>query len=383
MVKMVSESISFLDSILEFLTTTGYANITLGHTVMILFGLALVFLAINRKYEPLILLPLGFTCILVNIPLAGIEEVGGFLYLIRTYLIDTEIIPILIFIGVGTMIDFSPMLSDPFRSLTIGVTAQIGIFIVFILSLGLGYAPAEAGSIGIIGSADGPTTIYAATILAPHLLGAVATSAYLYMALVPLIQPPIVYALTSQKERAVYMPPTKREVSKLEKMIFPIVLVLVGCLLVPKATPLLGAIAFGNLLRESRVVERLAKTAENELLNIATIFLGLGVGSTLTASSFLSVGSVLVLGLGVLGFVGGTIGGLMLGKLYYVLSHGKFNPVIGIAGVSAVPMSARVVQRIVSKANPSSHVLMYAMGPNVAGVLASASTAGILISILT
>ncbi|MEM3737617.1 MAG: sodium ion-translocating decarboxylase subunit beta [Candidatus Bathyarchaeia archaeon] len=372
----------FLEEILAFLTTTGYANLTVGHVIMIAFALALIYLGVAKKYEPLLLVPIGFGCALANVPLGGMSDTHGLLYNIRHFLIDTEVLPILIFIGVGAMTDFGPMLARPLHALLLGAAGQLGIFLVFLACLLIGYTPAEAAGIGIIGSADGPTIIYANTKLAPHLLGPVAASGYLYMAMVPIIQPPLVYALTTAKERAAYMPPMIRKVSKLEKIIFTIVLVVVASMLVPAATPLIGAIAVGNLFRESGVTERLARTSENELMNICTILVGLGVGGTLTAEVFLKPPVLLIFALGVAGFAGGTVGGLLLGKLFYVISKGKYNPVIGVASVSAVPMTARVSQVIVSKANSRCYVLMHAMGPNIAGVIASALVAGYFITLL-
>lgn len=368
---------------LKYVTThTAFSVIDFGDTVMIIFALTLIYLAISKKYEPFILLPIGISCLLSNVPLGHLSEVGGFFYMIRKYLIDTEVLPLVIFMCIGAMTDFGPLLSRPLPSFIMASGAQFGIFITLFLCLLVGYAPKEAASIAIIGSADGPTTIYTCTKLAPHLLGPVAACAYMYMAMVPIIQPPIVYALTTKKERTTYMPPKIREVSKIERILFPVFCLVVGCLLVPHATPLIGAIAIGNLLRESGVVDRLARGLENEMLNIATIFLGLGVGGSLTSESFLKPEALLVFAFGITGFAGGTVGGLLLGKLLYLLSKGKINPIIGAAGVSAVPMSARVSQHLASKENPSNFILMHAMGPNVGGVISSAIVAGFLISVL-
>ncbi|MGP3667015.1 MAG: sodium ion-translocating decarboxylase subunit beta [Candidatus Bathyarchaeota archaeon] len=374
--------IGFLHEFFKYITTyTAFNVITLGQIIMMVFAITLIYLAVAKEYEPFVLLPIGIGCLLSNVPLGHLPEVGGLFYLIRKYLIDTEILPVIVFICIGAMTDFGPLLSRPLPSFIMAAGAQLGIFITLILCLVVGYTPREAAAIGIIGSADGPTTIFTCAKLAPELLGPVAASCYLYMAMVPIIQPPIVYALTTKKERATYMPPKIREVSKIERILFPVFCLLIGCLLVPHATPLIGAIAIGNLLRESGVVDRLAKAAENELLNIATILLGLGVGGSLTAEVFLKPEVLLVFVFGVVGFAGGTVGGLLLGKLLYIASNGKVNPIIGIAGVSAVPMTARVSQYLASKDNPSNFVLMHAMGPNIGGVIASAIAAGYLISV--
>jgi len=373
--------LEFLTEFLEYLTTTGYANITIGQVIMIVFALVLLYLGIAKKFEPLLLVPIGFACALANVPFGHLSDAGGLFNIIRVYLIDTEVLPILIFIGIGAMTDFGPLIAQPVHAFLIGAAAQIGVFIVFLACLATGYLPAEAAGIGIIGTADGPTIIYANARLAPHLLAPVAVAGYLYMAMVPLIQPPIVHALTTKKERGTYMPPEIRKVSKLEKVLFPILCVVVASMLVPAATPLIGAIAVGNLFRESGVTARLARASENELMNICTILIGLGVGGTLTAEVFLKPAPLLIFALGIVGFVGGTIGGLLMGKLFYYISKGNYNPVIGIAGVSAVPMTARVSQRLVQKANPRCHILMHAMGPNIAGVIASALIAGYFITI--
>ena len=346
-----------------------------------MFGVAalLMYLAIKKDYEPLLLLPIGFGALIANLPVSGINDPGGFFYYIYTYLLETGIIPILIFIGIGAMTDFGALISSP-KSFLLGAAAQIGIFLAIILAVIFGFNLSEASAIGIIGSADGPTAVYVASHLAPHLLGPVAVAAYSYMSLVPIIQPPVIRALTTKKERMVRMPPSIREVSKREKLIFPILTTIVACLLVPSASPLIGSLMVGNLIRESGVTERLSRTAQNELINISTILLGLGVGGTMAAANFLTVSTLTILGIGAFAFATATAGGVLLGKLFYVLSHGKFNPMIGAAGVSAVPMSARIVQRIASKEDPENFILMHAMGPNVAGVIGSAIVAGILLS---
>lgn len=368
-----------ISQLLAFLATSGIFSVTAGNIVMIGVASLLMYLAIKKDYEPLLLLPIGFGALLANLPLSGISDPGGFLYYVYAYMLETGIIPILIFIGIGAMTDFSSLISSP-KSFLLGAAAQIGIFLAIILAILFGFSINEAGAIGIIGSADGPTTVYTASRLAPHLLGPVAVAAYSYMSLVPIIQPPIIKALTTKKERLVRMPPSIRDVSKRERLLFPIITTIVSCLLVPTAAPLIGSLMVGNLIRESGVTERLAKTAQNEMINICTILLGLGVGGTMGASVFLTVSTLTILGIGAFSFATATAGGVLLGKLFYILSHGKFNPMIGAAGVSAVPMSARVVQRIATKEDPENFILMHAMGPNVAGVIGSAIVAGILLS---
>ncbi len=347
--------------------------------VMIGIGALFIILGVKYKMEPLLLVPIGFSAIIVNLPLSGITDAPrGFLYLVYNYLIRTEAIPLLIFLGLGAMTDFEPLLADP-KTFLLGAAAQIGIYCAMLSALVLGFNLNQAAAIGIIGGADGPTTIYTATKLAPDILGAVAVAAYSYMSLVPIIQPPVIKALTTKKERSVVMEPL-RKVSKKEKIVFPIVTTVVVGLLVPTALPLVGMLMFGNLLRETGVTERLSKTAQNELINIATIFLGLGVGYMMTADKFLNLQTVMILGLGILAFASATAGGVLFGKLMYVLSGGKINPMIGAAGVSAVPMSARVVQKMGAKENPGNFLLMHAMGPNVAGVIGSAIAAGVFIA---
>ncbi|MCX8182663.1 MAG: sodium ion-translocating decarboxylase subunit beta [Candidatus Methanomethyliaceae archaeon] len=368
-----------ISRLLNFFLTSGYFNITIGNLVMISVALVLIYLAIKKEYEPLLLVPIGFGALLANIPLSGISELGGFLYYIHYYLLETGIIPILIFIGIGAMTDFGPLLSSP-KSFILGAAAQIGIFLAIMLAFAMGFTVNEAGAIGIIGSADGPTTVYTAAKLAPHLLGPVAVAAYSYMSLVPIIQPPVIRALTTKKERAVRMPPLLREVSKREKLLFPIITTVIACLLVPTSTPLIGALMVGNLFRESGVTERLSKAAQNELINLSTILLGLGVGGTMRAESFLTISTIMIVSIGAFAFATATAGGVLMGKLFYLATKGNFNPMIGAAGVSAVPMSARVVQKMAAKEDPENFLLMHAMGPNVAGVIGSAIVAGIIIS---
>ncbi|NJE07184.1 sodium ion-translocating decarboxylase subunit beta [Thermococcus sp. M39] len=368
-------------AIIDFFAHMGLLNITIGQVIMILVGLTLVYLAIVKEMEPLLLLPIGISAVLVNLPFTGIADPPhGLLYLIHRYLISTEIVPLLIFFGLGAMTDFGPMIADP-KTALLGAAAQIGVFIAMLTAVALGFTLPEAASIGIIGGADGPTTIYLTTKLAPHLLGATAVAAYSYMSLVPLIQPPVIKALTTPEERRIRMEQL-RPVSKREKILFPIASMLIIGLLVPSAAPLIGMLMIGNLFRESGVVERLSKAAREELMNIVTIFLGLGVGSTMRAEYFLNVKTLMILGLGVIAFATATAGGVLLGKLMMKLSGGRINPMIGAAGVSAVPMSARVVQKLAAEEDPGNFILMHAMGPNVAGVIGTAVVAGVLLSAL-
>ncbi len=363
------------------LNLVGLFAFTWKQAVMIAVGSIFIILGIKYRMEPLLLVPIGFSAIIVNLPLSGLTSPPhGFLYLVYKYLISTEAIPLIIFLGIGAMTDFEPLLADP-KTFLLGAAAQIGIYCAMLAALIMGFNINQAAAIGIIGGADGPTTIYTATKLAPDILGAVAVAAYSYMSLVPIIQPPVIRALTTKKERRVKMEPL-RKVSKKEKILFPIIVTIVVGLLVPAALPLIGMLMFGNLLKECGVTERLSKTVQNELINIATIFLGLGVGYMMTADKFLNLQTVEILMLGVFAFITATAGGVLLGKLFYLLSHGKINPMIGAAGVSAVPMSARVVQKLGSKENPDNFLLMHAMGPNVAGVIGSAIAAGVFISYL-
>ena len=379
--------------------------------VMILISFVLLYLAIVKQFEPLLLMPIAFGMLLTNLPLAGIMEEpiyeiisnptyhgkagipiyngdmlvgyqyikqnGGLLYYLYQG-VKLGIFPPLIFMGVGAMTDFGPLIANP-MSLLLGAAAQLGIFLAFIVALILGFTPAEAGAIGIIGGADGPTAIYVTTKLAPGLLGPIAIAAYSYMALVPVIQPPIMKALTSKKDRQIVMGQL-RTVSKTEKIVFPIVVTVLVSLMLPSAAPLIGALMLGNLFKESGVTERLSKTAQNELMNIVTIFLGVTVGATAKAETFLQPQTLKIIAMGVFAFGGGTAGGVLLGDLMCKLSGGKINPLIGSAGVSAVPMAARVSQKVGQAENPSNFLLMHAMGPNVAGVIGSAVAAGVFIS---
>ena len=372
-----------LESLLEIWRLSGIFNLTLGNILMFGIGIGLIYLGIRYKMEPLLLVPIGLGAILANIPLAGIadpEEIGGVLGIFVKYLISLEIVPTLIFMGIGAMTDFGPLLADP-KTFLLGAAAQVGIFLALLGAMFLGFVPTEAASIGIIGGADGPTTIYVTSILAPHILGATAVAAYSYMALVPIIQPPVIKALTTKKERMIRMKQL-RNVSKKEKMIFPIIVIIVAGMLVPKAIPLIGMLMVGNLFKESGVTDRLAKGSREELMNIVTIILGLGVGSTMAADKFLRTETILVMVLGIFAFATATAGGVLLGKLMNMVSKEKINPMIGAAGVSAVPMAARVVQKLGKEADPQNNLLMHAMGPNIAGVLGSATAAGVLIALL-
>ncbi|HUU63302.1 MAG TPA: sodium ion-translocating decarboxylase subunit beta [Dehalococcoidia bacterium] len=371
-----------LDRIWEFLNTTGFAGLYWGNVVMLVVGGVLIYLAIKKKYEPLLLLPIGFGVILANLPGTGLMEEGGLL----NYLglgVHLAIFPPLIFLGIGALTDFSPLLANP-KTFFLGAAAQFGIFAAFFLALAWGFPMNEAGSIGIIGGADGPTAIYTTVMLAPdkpELLGIIAIAAYSYMALVPIIQPPIMRLLTNKRERAIVMEDT-REVSRLELILFPIIITVIVVLLLPKAAPLIGMLMFGNLLRECGVTERLHKTAGNELINIITIFLCIVVGAEMAANKVLTPDTLKIFLLGLFAFGFGTASGVLMGKLMCWLTGGKVNPLIGAAGVSAVPMAARVVQVEGQRANPQNFLLLHAMGPNVAGVIGSATVAGLLIAFL-
>ncbi len=373
------------DMLLEFIRGTGYYNLQVADIIMIVVACILLYLGIAKKYEPLLLVPISFGILIVNLPLGGLmlpetgQDVGGLLYYLSLGL-ELGIYPPLIFLGVGAMTDFGPLIANPITIL-LGAAAQFGIFLTFIGATLFGFTPQEAGAIGIIGGADGPTAIFLASRLAPELLGSIAIAAYSYMALVPIIQPPIMRLLTTKKERLVVMEQL-RPVSRLEKILFPIVVIIITGLLLPAALPLLGMLMFGNLLRESGVTERLSKGAQNELNNIIVIFLGLTVGAKATAVYFLTPDTLKIIGLGLVAFAFGTATGVLMGKLLYTLTGGKINPLIGSAGVSAVPMAARVSQSVGKDENPNNYLLMHAMGPNVAGVIGSAVAAGILLSIL-
>ena len=401
-------------TVMGLINDSGVYDIIKGNwksAVMILISFVLLYLAIVKQFEPLLLMPIAFGMLLTNLPLAGImdepiyeiisnptyhgkagipiyngdmlvgyqyiKQNGGLLYYLYQG-VKLGIFPPLIFMGVGAMTDFGPLIANP-MSLLLGAAAQLGIFLAFIVALLLGFTPAEAGSIGIIGGADGPTAIYVTTKLAPGLLGPIAIAAYSYMALVPVIQPPIMKALTSKKDRQIVMGQL-RTVSKTEKIVFPIVVTVLVSLMLPSAAPLIGSLMLGNLFKESGVTDRLSKTAQNELMNIVTIFLGVTVGATAKAETFLQPQTLKIIAMGVFAFGGGTAGGVLLGDLMCKLSGGKINPLIGSAGVSAVPMAARVSQKVGQAENPSNFLLMHAMGPNVAGVIGSAVAAGVFIS---
>ncbi len=352
-----------------------------GNLLMILVGFGILFLAIKKGFEPLLLVPIGFGAILANIPFAGIVEPGGFVYIIYNMGVSNGLFPILIFMGVGAMTDFGPLIANP-KTLILGAAAQVGIFIALFLALVVGFDLFEAASIGIIGGADGPTAIFLTSQLADHLLGPIAVAAYSYMALVPIIQPPIMRALTTKEERKIKMEQL-RHVTKLEKIIFPLLVLTICTLLLPSAAPLIGAFAFGNLAKECAVVDRLSDTMQNALINIVTILLGLSVGSKMGAQYFLNLSTILILVLGLVAFAFGTATGVMLAKLMNKLSRKHpINPLIGAAGVSAVPMAARVVNKVGLEENPSNYLLMHAMGPNVAGVIGSAVAAGVLLRIV-
>jgi sodium ion-translocating decarboxylase beta subunit len=354
---------------------------------MMAIGCILLYLGIARKFEPLLLVGIGFGILVANLPLhefvnpGGGDEATGVLYYFRTYLVDTEIIPLLIFLGLGAMTDFEPLLNYPYTIL-LGAAAQLGVFVALVGAVAWGFDLRQAASIGIIGGADGPTTIYLATKLSPGILGQVAVAAYSYMALVPVIQPPIIRLLTTKKERLVRMPYAPRRASRTAKILFPIIVAVVGGILVPRAAPLIGMFAFGNLMRECLVVERLSDTAQNALMNTVVIILGITVGSVMTAEVFLQWSTIKIFVIGCFAFMVATAGGVLLGKLMYHLSGHKINPVIGAAGVSAVPMSARVAQKEVQREDPSNFVLMHAMGPNVAGVIGTAVAAGVLLALV-
>ena len=376
------------DLLARFLESIGLLNLTYQNVIVIAIGCFLIFLAVRKRYEPLLLIPIGFGAILTNVPVIGMMDEGGILRVIYDSGIKTGLFPLLIFLGIGALTDFGPLIANP-KTTFLGAAAQFGIFGTLLGALALGKIPwlglsfslPEASSIAIIGGADGPTAIYLTSKMADHLLGPVAIAAYSYMALVPIIQPPIMRLLTTARERKIKME-QMREVTTREKIIFPFAVTILCALLVPSAVPLIGMLMFGNLLRVAGVVERLSKTAQNELINIVTIFLGISVGATLQGSRFLTAKTLGILALGVVAFGVGTAAGVLLGKLMCRLSGWKINPLIGAAGVSAVPMAARVVQKEGEKANPGNFLLMHAMGPNVTGVIGSAVAAGVLLSMV-
>ena len=400
--EQAEETLSVVDSLKDFMMSMGIVQIFNNwfdgdwrYLVMIAIGCLLLYLAIVKQFEPLLLLPIAMGMILTNIPDAGMFHselfAGGHVHwqamaenaglLDYLYLgVKLGIYPCLIFVGVGAMTDFGPLLANP-KSLLLGAAAQIGIFVTFLCAIAMGFTPEQAGSIGIIGGADGPTAIFLTSKLAPELLGPIAVAAYSYMALVPVIQPPIMRALTTQKEREIEMKQL-RTPSKTEKIIFPVMVIIVVTLILPSAASLIGCLMLGNLMKECGVVDRLAKTVQNELMNIVTIFLGITVGATATADAFLNIQTLMILAVGIVAFAMGSAGGVLLAKLMNLFTKEKINPLIGSAGVSAVPMAARVSQNVGQEANPSNFLLMHAMGPNVAGVIGSAVAAGILLSFL-
>ncbi|MDD2694879.1 MAG: sodium ion-translocating decarboxylase subunit beta [Anaerolineales bacterium] len=359
----------------------GLAGFTLGNALMMLVGLALIALAVIKEYEPVLLLPIGFGCMLANIPLTGLSEPGGLFAVLYKAGIDTELFPLLIFVGVGAMIDFSPLLAQP-QMVLLGAAGQFGIFGTLLLAVLLGFPLNEAASIGVIGAIDGPTSIFVANKLAPRLLAPIAVAAYSYMSLVPIIQPPLMKLLTTPAERRIRMEYSPRIISRRVRILFPIaVTVLVG-LLVPAATPLISMLMLGNLLRESGVVERLSRAAQNEIANVATLFLGLTIGSTMSAGSFLNWDTLQILVLGLVAFTLDTVAGLLFGKLMARLSGGKINPLIGAAGISAFPMAGRLAARVAQDEDFDNFILMHAMGVNTAGQLGSVIAGGVLLALV-
>lgn len=359
----------------------GVQNVTWQSVTMIAIGLLLVWLAVKKEYEPLLLLPIGAGAILANLPLSPMVGEHGALTILYEMGVGNELFPLLIFVGIGAMTDFGPLLENP-KMVLLGAAGQFGIFLTLLLALVLGFDHNEAASIGIIGAIDGPTSIYVSNKLAPHLVAPITVAAYSYMSLVPIIMPPIMRALTSQKERAIRMPYSSREISQRTRILFPIIVTIVVGTLVPFATPLIGMLMLGNLMRESKVVERLVGSASNELANVVTLFLGLAIGSTMVGESFLNLATLMIMGLGLVAFCLDTVMGVLFGKLMNVLSGGRFNPLIGAAGISAFPMAARVVQREAQRENFDSFVLMHAMGANAAGQVASVVAGGVLLALM-
>ncbi len=356
--------------------------LTWQNLVMILAGLVLIYLAVAKDYEPVLLLPIGFGAILANLPLTGITEGEGLLAVLREAGVANELFPLLIFVGIGAMTDFGPLMENP-RMALLGAAGQFGIYVTLLLALLLGFPMNQAASIGIIGAIDGPTAIYVANKLAPELLGAIAVAAYSYMSLVPIIQPPVMRLMTTDAERKVRMPYTQREVSKTARIVFPIAVTLIVSLLSPQASPLIATLMLGNLLRESGVVERLSGAAQNEIANVTTLFLGLAIGGTMNGNTFIRIETLYILAIGLLAFVMDTVGGVMFGKLMYLFSGKKFNPLIGAAGISAFPMSARIVQRVGQEYDYENFLLMHAMGANTAGQLGSVIAGGVLLALVT
>ena len=371
---------AFIVSIASVWNDSGFQALTIGNVIMMLVGCFLLYMAFVKEYEPLLLSPIAFGCILANFPKTGFNDEMNVMMAIG-FGIKYEIFPPIIFMGVGAMTDFGPLIADP-DTMLLGAAAQFGVFIALAGAMVLGFDIKEAACIGIIGGADGPTSIYLTVKMAPHLLGAIAVAAYSYMSLVPLIQPPVMTLFTTQKEREVRMPQL-RPVTKFERIVFPVVCTIVISLLLPPVASLVGMLMLGNLFRESGVTERLSDTAQNSLINIVTIFLATGTGLTMEADSFLNTKTIMIICLGLVAFIGGTFAGVMFGKLMYVATGGKVNPLIGSAGVSAVPMAARVSQMVVQKYCPGNFLLMNAMGPNVAGVIGTAVAAGTMLAMLS
>ena len=364
----------------------GFLHFTWGNAVMITAALVLIYLAVYKEIEPVLLLPIGFGCLLANIPLAGMTAgegaIKGMMGVLYSAGISTELFPLLIFVGVGAMIDFTPLLAQPKMAL-LGAAGQFGIFGTLILAIALGFPLNQAASIGVIGAIDGPTSIFVATKLAPELLAPIAVAAYSYMSLIPIIQPPLMKLLTTKKERLIQMEYTPKPISQKTLVFFPILLTLVVGLLVPEATPLIAMLMLGNLLKISGVVDRLSKAAQNELINIATLFLGLAIGATMSAESFLNLATIKILGLGLLAFVLDTVAGLLFGKLMAVLSGYKINPLIGASGISAFPMAGRLAAKVANDEDQNNFILMHAMGANTAGQLGSVIAGGILLAIVS
>ncbi len=360
----------------------GLLHFTWGNAIMITAALVLIYLAVYREIEPVLLLPIGFGCLLANIPLAGMTVTEGLMSVLYGAGISTELFPLLIFVGVGAMIDFSPLLAQP-RMALLGAAGQFGIFGTLILAIVLGFPLNQAASIGVIGAIDGPTSIFVATKLAPELLAPIAVAAYSYMSLIPIIQPPLMKLLTTRKERLIRMEYTPKPISQRTLAFFPLVLTLVVGLLVPEATPLIAMLMLGNLLKVSGVVERLSKSAQNEIINIATLFLGLAIGATMSAESFLNLATIKILGLGLIAFVLDTVAGLLFGKLMAVLSGYKINPLIGASGISAFPMAGRLAAKVANDEDQDNFILMHAMGANTAGQLGSVIAGGILLAIVS
>ncbi len=372
-----------LDAILGGLQglVAGFAHLHWSNPIMIAVGCTLLYLGIKKGFEPLLLVPIGFGAILVNIPLAGLMDKEGFLRIIYEAGVLTEIFPLLIFVGIGAMTDFGPLLENP-KIFLLGAAGQFGIFLTLALALALGFPKLDAVSIGIIGACDGPTAIYVASQYAPHLLGAVSVAAYSYMSLVPVFQPPIMRLLTTKEERMIDMGVVKKSVSKTTKIIFPLVVTIIGGLIAPKGLPLLGTIMLGNLMKECGVVSRLTKASENEIANIVTLLLGLAIGATMAGQAFLKPATLIVLALGFVAICLDTVCGVLFGKVMKVMTGGKVNPLIGAAGISAYPMSARVVQKEGQRYNPKNYLLMHAMGANTGGQVGSVMAAAVMLSVL-